>query len=48
MTAEPAHGGKGPGRYNESGLAAQLAIGESEFISAYCFDGAELATMVRH
>jgi len=48
MTVALAHGGSGLGRYNESGLAAQLAIVESEFISAYCFDGAELGTIVRH
>ena len=48
MTAEPAHGGSGLGWYNESGLAAQSAIAESEFISAYCFDMAELVTMVHH
>jgi len=48
MTAELAHGGSGLGWFNESDLAAQLAIGESEFISTYCFDGAKLATIVRH
>ena len=38
----------GLGWYYESVLAAQSAIGASEFISAYCFDGAELGTIVRH
>ena len=48
MTAELAHGGSGLGRYNESGLGEQLAIVESAFIIAYCFDGVELGTIVRH
>ena len=40
--------GAGLGQYNESGLAAQSAIAESEFISAYFFDGADLVMMVCH